>query len=270
MAFYLNRRKIVISPDYCNNKQVKEFIENLPEFFDKKGIILFKKRNVIKQFFLDTEDDILKNIVVKRYKRPVIFQRVVYSFFRKSKAKRAFHNANILRSRGINTPREIGYIEQWKNGLFEYGYFISANDTGIPIIEKLTNKKIGEYDLKLALSFATFIAELHEKGILHHDLNTSNVLFHTEGNDYSFSVIDINRMKTYPKGVLPTQKECFKNMSRFTAHTQLFDIVVRHYAECRKLNIQETIKEAWSIKHQYENRRQRKKTILRFLFPGRR
>lgn len=124
--------KIEYNPEYKNNLKVTEFIEKLPSRFEQEGSVLFSGRNVIKSFVINPADNILKQVVVKRYKFPNAIQRIAYSFFRASKAARAFHNAAQLRTRGIDTPREIAYIEEWKSGLFTYGYFITGFD-GAPV-----------------------------------------------------------------------------------------------------------------------------------------
>ena len=57
-------------------------------------------------------------------------QQVVYTFFRPTKAARAFRFAAEFRKRGIVTPHEMAYIEQKEHGLFTTGYFISEEVTG--------------------------------------------------------------------------------------------------------------------------------------------
>ena len=108
---------IVINPDYS---KLSLFIEQLPSDFSNGGDMIYEARNQIKKFRVQDID-----VVVKRYKVPICINRIIYAFFRPSKAKRAYDYAMFLLSKGIRTPEPIAYIEV-KKGLFFYqGYFIS-------------------------------------------------------------------------------------------------------------------------------------------------
>ena len=72
--------KITINPAI---RHVQPFIERLPEVFPVSGEVLHEGRNQIRAFDIGGE-----SLVVKRYKRPHLFNRVMYSFFRKNKARR--------------------------------------------------------------------------------------------------------------------------------------------------------------------------------------
>lgn len=43
-------------------------------------------------------------------------------------------------------------------------------------------------------AFAEFTARLHEAGILHLDYSPGNILYDKIGEEYHFSLVDINRM----------------------------------------------------------------------------
>lgn len=259
--------KIKINPAYKNNRAVCEFIQHLPETFEREGVFLYAGRNVIKSFILNDPDPVLQQLVVKRYKHPNPVQRIVYSFFRDTKAARAFRNATELYRRGIATPLEIAYVEQQKGGLFEYGYYISSYDGAPPISVRLT--ETAEFDRIMAANFAAFAAELHEKGILHHDLNSTNVLYHPENGHYRFSVIDINRMNFKAEGSCPSPAECLENLTRFTGKMDLFEYVARCYAESRKWPVETTVKKALAVKIRHDRKWGRRKAFLR-KFSGKR
>lgn len=259
----MERIKITISPDYKKNEVVNDFVCELAHTFEKEGTILYNERNIIKSYVLDNTDIPLNKVVVKRYKSPNLIQRIAYSFFRSSKAERAFNNATELRKREIDTPKEIAHIEQWKNGLFLYGYYISDSDDAPPIREKLI--ELEDFDQTMARDFAAFVVKLHEKGILHHDLNSTNVLYHPYEGRYKFSVIDINRMDFYSGGNLISKKKRFENLTRFTGRMDLFEFVLRHYAQERGWNVEETVKAAIKQKNRHDEQWRKRKTFLRKL-----
>ena len=249
-------RKVKVNKDFKLNTQLVEFIKSVPNLFENKGDVLHNERNVIKKFTLGD-----KVLVVKRYKRPFLFQRFIYSFFRQTKAKRAFLNARTLRSRGFVTPLELGYIEIWKKGLFEDGYLITEYTEDAAIAELLVHRKEGSCK-DLAKSFAKFVVNLHLNGIIHLDLNSTNVLYNKENNEFYFSLIDINRMKVYPKNKKISKEKCLKNLNRFTIDYDLFHYVLAEYAKYRGWNETETLIKAIELKKRFDTHRRRKKALF--------
>ena len=97
--------KIVIHPDFM---QTADFIKQLPQHFAQEGELLYEGRNEVRRYRVKNEW-----LVVKKYKQPNIIQRIVYTFFKKSKTERAYLFAGMLRKRGFDTPHEVAYIEKW-------------------------------------------------------------------------------------------------------------------------------------------------------------
>lgn len=220
------KKKIKINPRYS---QLGSFIERLPEVSEQEGNVVFRGRNVIKSFLVPTSEGDM-TVVVKRYKRPNIFQKIGYSFFRSTKACRAYENALELQRRGFATPEPYGYIELREKGLIDYCYFISAVDDSHPISEQLND--IEEFNHALAADYARFVAQLHQQGIIDIDLNSGNVLYQLQADgSYTFSLIDINRMDFYTG--YPPLAECMENLTRFTGRMDVFEYVAREYVKAR-------------------------------------
>ena len=256
MTFYV-MKKVVIDKKYKANNSLVSFLTDLPRLFDQEGEMIHDERNIIKKFTVSGV-----SFVVKSYKRPLFIQRIVYTFFRKTKAKRAYHNARKIRARGIDTPHEIAFIEVCQRGLFADGYLATEINTNPDIAGLLVNK--GEdFCKELAVAFAYFVVELHSKGILHHDLNSTNVLFTKENEKYHFSLIDINRMKIYPEGMVPNMNEWLKNLNRFTWEYPLFEFVLSVYARKRNWDVSETLDKALKLKKRFESNRHRTKSFFR-------
>lgn len=222
---------VEIAPEYKDTRLVNEFIKRILAIFENEGVLLYNERNTIKSFAIDDPEFPFQQLVVKRFGNRTVFQRLSYSFFRDSKAVRAFRNASELRKRGINTPQAIACIEEYRNGLLKSSYVITDFTDGRPIWDFFMASE--KFDETVAKEFARFVVELHEKGILHHDLNSTNVLYHRSEEGNYFSVIDINRMqiKSSPKELTPD--ECFENLTRFTGKMDLFEYVLRHYIRYR-------------------------------------
>lgn len=211
--------RIVVHPHYTH---VADFVQQLPTLFANKGELLYDKRNKIRRFYVNGEP-----IIVKKFKRPHIIQRITYTFFKKSKAERAYLYAAKFREQGFETPHEIAFIEIKSNGLFTDSYFVSA-ECSDPSMKQLLNNE--HFEEKPANELAAYLAELHQKGILHGDINLSNILYRIENGQYLFTLIDINRSQFIPSASINL---CIENLKRLTHHKQLLEYVVRKYAAIR-------------------------------------
>ena len=111
--------KIVIAPEFQN---LKNEIQDISALFNSaKGVIVYEGRNSIRNFNIQGVP-----VTIKRFKRVNPAQQVAYTFFKSTKAERAYRYAAIFRERGICTPQEIAYIEDYEHGLFTTGYFVST------------------------------------------------------------------------------------------------------------------------------------------------
>ena len=194
--------KPVINPRYPADR---DFISTLPRSFEETGELLHQGRNAVKLFHTPSGDR-----VVKRYKKPHLIQRIVYTFFKKSKAERAYLYSHELLARGIRTPEGIAYIERKRRGLVCDCYFVSTACHERSLYPVLV--KTPDYDRESADSLAAFLVELHTKGFLHGDLNLNNILYRKEPDGtFSFTVIDTNR-STFCNA--PTPRQCLENLKR--------------------------------------------------------
>ena len=144
--------------------------------------------------------------MVKRYKRPSAFNAVMYSFFRKSKARRAYEHALRLRELEIDTPEPVAWSEYRRNGLITETYFVSRRSDYAPLTAA-TERFPTSDSLPMLEAFARFTVRLHEKGICHEDFNQTNILWrHDEATGrYHFQLIDINRMKFLRRPLRPDE-----------------------------------------------------------------
>ncbi|MDO5447314.1 MAG: lipopolysaccharide kinase InaA family protein [Prevotellaceae bacterium] len=209
--------------------------------FDNDGIVIFNGRNTIKAFNVDGHE-----VVVKRFQRPNYVKKIIYTFFRKSKAYRSYFNAKELVKRGISTPAPIEYIETKRFGLLDYCYYVCERNDDPPI-EDLIDRD--DWNHELAAALAVFAAKLHQKGVLHKDFNDTNIRY---DKDFNFSLIDLNRMAIYPEGAEIPLNICLDNLTRFTGRIDLFEYVAREYAACRGLDVDATAKLALSIKNRHD------------------
>ena len=90
-----------LSKSFGNNKVINDF--------NSKGELIKGTRNTIKKINIE-------NLVVniKRFKSPNIFNKIIYTFFRSSKANRSYNYAKKLIDNGIMSPKPIGFYEFFK------------------------------------------------------------------------------------------------------------------------------------------------------------
>lgn len=165
----------------------KEFVLNIKFFFEKENKSIHKARNELK---IINHNNL--NMVVKSFKKPHIINRIVYTFFKDSKAKKSYDF-----SVKINdfTPSPIAYIIFYEMGLITSSYFISEEfKYDFTIREPLLNNNFEDKE-NILKAFARFTYTLHEKKIFHQDYSPGNILIKKENRKYFFKIVDINRMK---------------------------------------------------------------------------
>ena len=240
--------KIVVNPQY---KYLQNRIGQLPAIFEKEGELLYRGRNEVRLF--DWEG---QQVVVKRFKRHNLLKRIIYTIFRESKAQRSFENACQLRARGFQTPKEIAYIELRSAGTIAQVYYLCAYTAAQPIRPRLIEQE--SFDRSLATAYARYVASLHEAGVLHRDLNPTNVLYTEEQGQYSFELIDINRMQFYD-GPVP-KSACMENLTLFWWLSDVYRYVLDVYASCRHWN-EDDVATAIQVKQKHDKAWVRRKRI---------
>ena len=85
--------RVIVNPKYTH---LQKQIEEIPKFFADEGKVVYDGRNILKRISLDNVD-----VVVKSFKKPHIINRVVYSYFRQSKAARSYIYSMELQKHGI-------------------------------------------------------------------------------------------------------------------------------------------------------------------------
>lgn len=230
------------------------FIRSVPDIFPREGELIYSGRNKVKRFTMPDGT----RLVVKSYKRPWLLQRFIYTFIRKSKARRAYEYAGMLDRLGFRTPAGAAYIEIKKGGLVSDTYFISAN-TDLPSVREVLDRSDKETAGKLIKSVARYMANLHSKGVIHGDPNLSNILVDTSGTDYEFELIDTNRSKFVDK---LSHKQIVHNLMRVTHVRDLSHTLSREYAETAGLDPSQLENDVEQALCRFENNRRIRHKLL--------
>ena len=236
--------KVVVDSHY---ESLSSFISEIPVLMESgQGDVIYDKRNKVVRFRHQGE-----TLIVKRFKQVNIIQQVAYTFFRKSKAERAYLFAEEFSNRDILTPQRVAFMEDGRMGLFLTGYFVSKEAVGTET--HLLLREVQDYPKDLAEAVAQQVVLMHSKGILHGDLNLSNFLCKEDAEGYHFTMIDINRSK-FCQG-FPSDEQCLENLVRLTHRRDLYEDLIRRYATLRGWDADDTASRALSLLDRFENRK---------------
>lgn len=238
-----------ISQEYCL------FLKEIKLYFNNSHNSIHKARNEIKIVNFNNE-----SLVLKSFKVPNLLNKIVYTFFKASKAKKSYENSLKI---GDFAPKPIGFVEFKKFGLLDESYFVSEHfDYDFTIREVLKDSSFIDRE-KIFQTFAQFTFLLHERGIFHLDYSPGNILIKKEGDEYIFKIVDINRMEF--KTLLHDER--LKNFSKLWAKDEDLAIVAKEYSKLSKSKEESCVKTALKFSHAHKRKinikkRLRGKTIV--------
>lgn len=206
-----------------NSALTKETLMTAIENFDKTGELIGNAyRNVIKIVTIDGE-----RYNIKEFKVPNLVNKIVYRFFRKSKAERSFLYAQRLLKLDILTPSPEAFVEYKTLLNFGSSYYISKQLNYDFTIRKLIDEpECDDYD-NILRQFTQFTFKLHENGIHFLDHSPGNTLIKKEGNTYKFYLVDLNRMEFKTLSF----NERMNNFARLSPKDYMLDIISDEYAK---------------------------------------
>lgn len=251
--------KLVVHQYFSN--QTTDIL-NVIIHFNRDGILFTKgSRNTIKIFPTQW-----KELNVKAFKIPNFINKIVYRFFRDSKAKRSYDYALRLIENNIGTPFPIAYAEYTDGIGFGKSFYvcehIHADYTYRDLVEdsELENKE------ELLRAFTRFCFQLHEAGIEFKDHSPGNTLIKKESDGtFSFYLVDLNRMNFHQK--MSFDLRMF-NMRRLTPQKEMIEIMADEYAKCYgNKTSEEVLEKMWKYTYDFQQRffkKQRMKKHIKF------
>ncbi len=248
----VNFTSAVFSPDYEN---IRKHVLHAIQEFDDLGIKVGKgKRNMVKHIVVDNV-----HLNVKSFKVPNLFNRFIYHSIRKSKARRSYEYAHYLLQHDIGTPPPVAFFEQKNAMLLGKSFYVSLH-----IREDLTLRTLIDHPEyagreEILRQFTRFTHRLHEKGILFLDHSPGNTLIiKQKSGDYSFHLVDLNRMKLNRKMDFRTR---MKNFARLSATEEMLQIMSEEYALLTGFDREKTLQAMRHYTQKNGRRRKRKKQI---------
>ena len=227
----------------------KPLLLQIKKIFAENGELIYKKRNEIKNI---TFNDLVWN--VKSFRVPNLLNKVVYTFFRESKAKRSYRYSREI---SAFVPEPLGYVEYYRFGLLHESYFVSES-----FHYDLTIREIlFDYDPiekgKILKAFAKFSYALHEAGICHLDYSPGNILIKREEAEYVFKIVDINRMQFGEMNI--TQRA--KNFARVWLKDEDMRTIIKEYTVFASYDYDKMVKMALEYSQQHKEKANLKKRL---------
>jgi hypothetical protein len=196
---------------------------NLVDNFESDGQLFVKgSRNTIKLFTVNG-----LRINIKSFKKPGFIKKIIYKYFRPSKAKRSFEFGNRLLENGFLTPKPIGFIEKFDVIGLKNSYFCCEHLEDCCTIGTIFMDKDFENREQILRRFAQFFYQMHEKGIEFLDNSLGNTLVKFENNKYNYYLVDLNRMRF---NVKLNGFERMKNLSRLTLDRGVLTTIANEYS----------------------------------------
>lgn len=223
--------RVVINPKYSN---LKSFIDEILNHSYKAENTYRNFRNIVE----DTTVDGI-HLVVKKFKKPTEANRVVYSFLRPSKAKRAYLYSQRLLDMGFDVPEPVAYMEVNKGLFFHTGYFLCIYTDYRAVADFRDNPDIPQPEMIQFLDeFSAYAADFHSKGLVHNDFNIDNILYKKVDGHYRFQLIDLNRMSFGNRSLM----KCAKDMSSLHYSQETLSEILKRYCEIRKIDLEDFAK----------------------------
>jgi len=228
-------------------------IQNIKKYFTSATDTIWDKRNKINIVTFQKEP-----LLVKSFKIPHLINKVAYSFFRDSKAKRSYtHSLRILKY----VPKPIGYVEVYRFGLLYESYFVSQKYVYDFTIREVLNSDNFPNKNEILKQLANFTYTLHQDNIEHIDYSLGNILIKKiDEKYYEFKIVDVNRMHFKELNI----EERLANFSRLFVKSEDFDKLIIHYASFAGIDKVEALEIANRIALQQHKKRVLKQKFLKF------
>ncbi len=251
--------KVVVNPKYAG---LTDFLKTVTERNYSQGTLYRNARNRVEETTVDGH-----HVVVKIFGKPSLFNRLVYTVFRPTKARRSYEYSLKLLDMGFEVPEPVGYVESYKTGLIHLSCFVCLYSDYRPVADFISYGERSEKELPacgdFVREFSKFTAALHGSGVIHGEFNRENILYKRESDaagdeKWHFAMIDLNRASFGNKN----QRKFALEMGHLGFDITLLAAVVKCYSAIRGVEPRQTLAYAVEQSCRYSRRKRIKKSIL--------
>lgn len=207
-----------------------------------------------------------RRVVVKEFRKATWANHFIYSFFRKSKACRAYRNARLLLKNGVNTPRPLAWMDEKRFGFYVRSMYVCEYIEGPTLCHALQETHPSDQPHLLSLYSGTLFS-MAEKGFMLKDSNLSNyIVGKTDRGDEALFLVDINRLVS---GKKITPLEMLHTFGRSGWSVNDFNTLVAMYGKRFGVDMAPVVKKYYRQCRRKKLLRKSKKTLKRLLFGSR-
>ncbi|KGO84984.1 Kdo domain containing protein [Flavobacterium rivuli WB 3.3-2 = DSM 21788] len=245
-----------IHQDFKNLTQ--NLILVIDNFKDQGKDFVIGTRNIIKEFDVDGN-----KVIVKSFKIPNVLNKLIYRYFRKSKAKRSYEYAIKLQEKGIGTPQPYAWFENHDILGLTDSYYISEH-----LFADLTFRELVEIPdfpdhENILRQFTHFCFLLHEKGVEFTDHSPGNTLIKKVADGkYNFYLVDLNRMNFHDSMNFNLRME---NLKRLTPKQEMVAVMSNEYAKYYNKSEAEIFESLWHKTSEFQRKFWRKRALKKKL-----
>ncbi|MDR2123244.1 MAG: Kdo domain containing protein [Flavobacteriaceae bacterium] len=210
-------QKFLLTNKYINDKPVlHNIIDSFPNYTDILGN---PERNVIKKIPFRSDF-----ITVKSFKRPYLINKIIYKYFRKSKAIRSFEHGQKLLELGILNPEPVACVENSDLMGITSSYYISGY---VPY--DFTLREVYEQPdaYECVKAYARFSHYVHTKGVYIKDNTPGNTLVIRKNDSYDMYLVDLNRMEFHEELSFDIK---MKSLSNNIKEQPFLDVFMEEYS----------------------------------------
>lgn len=216
------------------------------------------QRNIIKLF--DIEGITLN---IKSFKKPNLINKIVYRYFRKSKARRSFEFASKLMEMHIGTPQPVAFFEHFDLVGLNESYYVCEHLENVFEFRAIVQNEDFTNREEIIRQFTRFTFQMHQNGVEFLDHSPGNTLIKDNYNgSYSFYLVDLNRMKFHDTIDFLTR---MKNLSKITHKKDMIEVMSNEYAKLSCDSETLVFETMWKLTADFQYRFYRKKRIKKKL-----
>lgn len=208
--------EIVIQKDFF---ATDDWLGELRELFANGTVI--KKGNTAKVVRVTHNN---QQVLIKKYKVKNLWHSLRHSG-RTNRAKKSWQSAFKLQKCGIPTPTPLGYVSEYKYGLFGGAYLITEYIENQYLHKYFTTLQDKEQLQKTAKLTQNIFDVLQKNYIVHGDCKCMNILVH----NHKPILIDLDSIKFY--GYLGFQRRKNKDRKRFRHELHRFPHLQEFFGE---------------------------------------
>lgn len=216
---------ITVNPQF---RTLTPFIQSIPRLWaEGVGEVIYRGRNELRLMVAPDGTE----LIVKRFRRPNIINRLIYGTLRHTKGRRSFDFSRAYIDAGVPTPMPVAHLNRRNAiGLLDDDYYVSLRSSAPLIYSDLFLPGHADAIEPVMKEIARVTARIHSAGLRHLDYGRGNILWQLmPDGTVALDIVDVNRQRRGPVGL---DAAC-RNLERLPMTPEMRHIFALEYATIR-------------------------------------